>query len=96
MDDVVLCAGDGAGVTAECAVSFTTQEKAEILLVDLGVELPGSKLTSRPSQRGTRRRAYGQNLMAQEHAPISRVSSCQLPPAHFTLVPREGPPQHWL
>ncbi|MGB8298685.1 MAG: pirin family protein [Polyangia bacterium] len=43
MDDVVLCAGDGAGVTAECAVSFTTQEKAEILLVDLGVELPGSK-----------------------------------------------------
>jgi len=55
MDDVVLCAGDGAGVTAEGAVSFTAQEKAEILLVDLGVELPGS-MTSRPSQRGTRKR----------------------------------------
>ena len=42
LGDVVLTAGDGAGFTAERAVSLTAQEEAEILLVDLGVELPGS------------------------------------------------------
>ena len=42
LGDVVLTAGDGAGFTAERAVSLTAQEEAEILLVDIGVERPGS------------------------------------------------------
>ena len=42
LGDVVLTAGDGAGFTAERAVSLTAREEAEILLVDLGVERPGS------------------------------------------------------
>jgi redox-sensitive bicupin YhaK (pirin superfamily) len=36
LDDLVLATGDGAGVTAEIAVSLTAREKTEILLVDLG------------------------------------------------------------
>jgi redox-sensitive bicupin YhaK (pirin superfamily) len=40
LDDVVLTTGDGAGLTAERAVSFTATEAAEILLLDLGVDLP--------------------------------------------------------
>ena len=42
LGDVVLSAGDGAGLTAERAVSLTAREETEILLVDLGVEAPGS------------------------------------------------------
>ena len=42
LGDVVLTAGDGAGFTGERAVSLTAREDAEILLVDLGVERPGS------------------------------------------------------
>jgi redox-sensitive bicupin YhaK (pirin superfamily) len=42
LGDVVLTEGDGAGFTAERAVSLTAREGAEILLVDLGVERPGS------------------------------------------------------
>ena len=33
--DAVLTTGDGAGITADRAVSFTAQEKTEILLLDL-------------------------------------------------------------
>ena len=40
--DLVLTTGDGAGITAERAVSFTAREETEILLLDLGVERPGS------------------------------------------------------
>jgi hypothetical protein len=40
LDGVVLTTGDGAGLTAERAVSFTATEAAEILLLDLGVDLP--------------------------------------------------------
>jgi redox-sensitive bicupin YhaK (pirin superfamily) len=36
LGDVVLSTGDGAGLTAERAVSFTAREEAEILLLDLG------------------------------------------------------------
>jgi len=36
LGDVVLTTGDGAGVTAERAVSLTAREATEILLVDLG------------------------------------------------------------
>jgi quercetin 2,3-dioxygenase len=36
LGDVVLTAGDGAGITAEYAVSLTAREDTEILLVDLG------------------------------------------------------------
>jgi redox-sensitive bicupin YhaK (pirin superfamily) len=35
LDDVVLSAGDSAGITAQRAVSITVQEAAEILLLDL-------------------------------------------------------------
>jgi quercetin 2,3-dioxygenase len=42
MGDVVLCAGDGAGITAERAVSLTAREETEILLLDLGEQLPRS------------------------------------------------------
>lgn len=38
---VVLAAGDGAGVTAERAVSLTAREETEILLVDLGESAHG-------------------------------------------------------
>lgn len=40
--DVVLTTGDGAGVTAELAVSLTAREETEILLIDLGDQVPGS------------------------------------------------------
>lgn len=39
----VLTSGDGAGVTAERAVSVTAREETEILLVDLGEELSRSE-----------------------------------------------------
>ena len=42
LGDVVLSTGDGAGVTAERAVSLTAREETEILLVDLGEERPRS------------------------------------------------------
>ncbi len=40
--DVVLTTGDGAGVTAERAVSLTAREETEILLIDVGEQLPKS------------------------------------------------------
>ena len=40
LGEIVLRTGDGAGLTAELAVSFTASEASEILLVDLG-EPPG-------------------------------------------------------
>ena len=43
LGDVVLSSGDGAGVTAEYAVSLTAREETEILLLDLGAERPGYK-----------------------------------------------------
>jgi redox-sensitive bicupin YhaK (pirin superfamily) len=42
LGDIILTTGDGAGFTAERAVSLTAREETEILLLDLGVELPGS------------------------------------------------------
>jgi len=36
LNDIVLTQGDGIGVTNETSVSLTVQEKAEMLLVDLG------------------------------------------------------------
>jgi redox-sensitive bicupin YhaK (pirin superfamily) len=42
LGDSVLTTGDGAGVTAEPAVSLTAREAAEILLVDLGARVPSS------------------------------------------------------
>jgi hypothetical protein len=38
LGDVMLSTGDGAGLTAERAVSLTAREETEILLVDLGAE----------------------------------------------------------
>lgn len=43
LGDTVLTTGDGAGVTAEPAVSLTAREETEILLVDLGERLPRSQ-----------------------------------------------------
>jgi quercetin 2,3-dioxygenase len=40
LGDVVLTTGDGAGVTADRAVSLTASEEAEILLVDVGQRAP--------------------------------------------------------
>ena len=40
LDGLVLTAGDGAGITAERAVSLTAREETEILLVDLGEQRP--------------------------------------------------------
>lgn len=42
LDGVVLTTGDGAGVTAARAVSFTAKDETEILLFDVGGRLPGS------------------------------------------------------
>ena len=44
LGDVVLCTGDGAGVTAEPAVSLTAREESEILLLDLGEAAPRPEL----------------------------------------------------
>ena len=40
LDGLVLTAGDGAGFTAERAISLTACEETEILLVDLGEQVP--------------------------------------------------------
>jgi quercetin 2,3-dioxygenase len=40
LGDIVLTTGDGAGITAERAVSLTASEESEILLVDLGEPVP--------------------------------------------------------
>ncbi len=40
LGDLVLAAGDGAGVTSERAVSLTAREESELLLVDLGAGRP--------------------------------------------------------
>jgi redox-sensitive bicupin YhaK (pirin superfamily) len=44
LGDVVLTAGDGAGVTVERAVSLTAREESELLLLDLGDAQPGPRL----------------------------------------------------
>jgi len=51
LGDLVLTTGDGAGLMDERAVSLTAQAKTEILLLDVGVELPGlQKWTSHVTQ----------------------------------------------
>jgi quercetin 2,3-dioxygenase len=42
LGDLVLSSGDGAGLTAERAVSLTAREETEILLIDLGAARPRS------------------------------------------------------
>jgi redox-sensitive bicupin YhaK (pirin superfamily) len=42
LGDVVLTTGDGAGITADRAVSITAREDTEILLLDLGEQHPRS------------------------------------------------------
>ena len=36
LDDQILTAGDGAGVTAARALSFTARERTEVLMLDVG------------------------------------------------------------
>jgi quercetin 2,3-dioxygenase len=36
LDDTVLAAGDGAGITARRVISFTAREDSEVLLIDVG------------------------------------------------------------
>lgn len=43
LGEIVLSSGDGAGVTAEHAVSLTARAETEILLVDLGEDLSKSR-----------------------------------------------------
>lgn len=45
LGDLVLSSGDGAGLTAERAVSLTAREETEILLIDLGAKGPPSNDT---------------------------------------------------
>jgi redox-sensitive bicupin YhaK (pirin superfamily) len=45
LGDIVLGTGDGAGVTAERAVSLTAREESEILLVDLGEAVHSMSIT---------------------------------------------------
>ena len=47
LDDIVLTAGDGAGVTVERGVSLTARARTELLLVDLGAMLPPSSKNGR-------------------------------------------------
>ena len=42
LGEVVLTTGDGAGVVAERAVSLTARQETEILLIDVGEQLPKS------------------------------------------------------
>jgi quercetin 2,3-dioxygenase len=44
LGDIVLTAGDGAGVTAKRAVSLTAREGSELLLLDLGEWSSGKDL----------------------------------------------------
>ena len=48
-EGLVLTCGDGAGITAERAVSLTAREETEILLVDLGGQPPEAHRTGAPS-----------------------------------------------
>jgi redox-sensitive bicupin YhaK (pirin superfamily) len=48
LGDFVLGTGDGAGVTAEPAVSLTAREESEILLIDLGKAMPLGEAMPRP------------------------------------------------
>jgi len=54
LGDVVLTAGDGAGVTGERVVSFTAREDAAILLLDVGERSPALSEV-RPGRRGPAR-----------------------------------------
>jgi hypothetical protein len=57
LGDLVLAAGDGVGVTAERAVSFTAGAESEILLVNLGERTPKplAKFGSSPKPQGLKR-----------------------------------------
>jgi redox-sensitive bicupin YhaK (pirin superfamily) len=50
LGDMLLSAGDGAGISAKPAVTFTANSEAEILLVNLGGRLTRTLLKSRSSQ----------------------------------------------
>ena len=54
LGDLVLSSGDGAGLTAERAVSLTAREETEILLIDLGAERPPSQQHRRCSMNDSR------------------------------------------
>lgn len=53
LGDLLLSAGDGAGITAERAVSFTAGDESEVLLVNLGERTP--EPLARPASSPTRR-----------------------------------------
>ena len=54
LGDLVLSSGDGAGLTAERAVSLTAREETEILLIDLGAEAPAIQRHRRCSMNDSR------------------------------------------
>lgn len=51
LEDVILSTGDGAGVSADRAVSLTALAPTEILLLDLGERAPGAR-SRLPRRRG--------------------------------------------
>jgi redox-sensitive bicupin YhaK (pirin superfamily) len=51
LDELVLNTGDGAGVTAERAVSLTAREDTELLLLDVSLATNGGHSTSRAPNR---------------------------------------------
>jgi redox-sensitive bicupin YhaK (pirin superfamily) len=55
INDLVLTQGDGVGITNERSVSFTVQENAEILLIDLG---PTNLRPWEKHSRGNDKRAH--------------------------------------
>ena len=54
LGDILLSSGDGAGITAERAVSFTARDESEVLLVNLGerTAVPLAESVASPTRRG--------------------------------------------
>lgn len=55
LGDIVLTTGDGVGITAERAVSFTAREETEILVLDLGEQRPNPKAPPAMERNGARK-----------------------------------------
>jgi len=75
LGDLVLTTGDGAGITAECAVSFTAREDASILLLEVGELQPGvAYLANDPENLSAGKRP----VPMQDGDPLSGVAAATL------------------
>lgn len=72
LEDFVLTTGDGAGITAERAVSLTAREVSEILLVDLGPGLGGPAARSDPA--GGSRPVWKPRLQGHHDPRTARIA----------------------